>query len=130
RETAIQREKSWQLLCGAWCVARALFHRGQLVEQDLCADADRLQTLHARELQDARDFASRRARLERAADVAAYAGRVEPRIRGVERDADELDRLPVERTGDRRRDRHRDHFLGPCGIELREGFPFRVPVAV
>ena len=67
----------------------------------------------------------RRAGLERALDVPAHARRVQVRARDVERDADQLDRLRVERARDRRRDRHRDHLLGPRRVEPRERLPVR-----
>ena len=101
----------------------------QLVEQDRCGDAHAVQALHAGELQHGGDLFPRRAGLQRALDVPAHARRVQVRARGVERDADELDRLRVERAGDGGRDRERDHLLGPGRIELGERLPVRIPVA-
>ena len=103
--------------------------RVQLLEEDRRAEAHAVQALQARELQHGGDLFLRGARLERALDVPAHAGRVHVRARCVERDADELDRLRVERAGDGRGDRHRDHLLGPRRIELGERFPVGIPVA-
>ena len=88
-----------------------------------------MQPLKTRELQHRGDFLLGGSRFERALDMPANAWHVHMRARGVECDADELDRLRIERAADRGDNGHCDHLLGPRRIELGERFPVGIPVA-
>src|SRR5215470_17735427 len=101
----------------------------QLLEQDWRAKAHAVKSLLACELKHRCDLFLRCTQLKRALDVPANPGRVHLRAGCIERDADQLDRLRIERARDGGRDRHSDHFLGPGWIELGERLPVGIPVA-